>query len=608
MIKDYFKFRLNEESGIRNISKIVSDHKKISDNFEIWFHLDLDGVCSALAMKKYIEDYGLKLVDTHIIQYGGIEYAIKNKKEGSLCCLVDFAHGKGMYQIHTDHHDKQTGVGTKSSHFKPARSNAETISGEVSPGNIFGSEDIKLIQTVDSADFLKYNIVPDDIQNSVFSYKKDKSAVKNRFLMGLVTNRLLLSFKSKRITVKSLDGKRNHVNKNLLECLVLDSSPSLYSIFNNLRHYINNAVSSEWSMKTRSHNTPMKLATPEEIMSNLASYINTRKPVDGIDNKDIEFIENYNIVKQYGIGSVFKTGAYDRYVVFKNYPKADFVCTIFPMGLIQVSCNPFKEKALKEVNLGEIAKEVLNKYKYQLSNINVPISDIKKINEYEVDKMRNRYGSDYKAIGFTFDDLKSFYSKSIISLPNRKSGDNKTRLILDLNDEKNNDVKLLKEWMDKPYETWPDNIIREISWLKIPIWDIITEASGGHPSITNIQGLNYLSSRRDLLRILFKTDNYTDIMKMIGERFIEVMKVKIDAARSGRKISYDTGDVTLNSTAIAESVDYFIRDENMRKVSKEEFIEFGMNYQFEPKRDSESGFKIEIDDNRVVGYYENFKN
>jgi hypothetical protein len=555
-------------------------------------------------MKKYIEDYGLKLVDTHIIQYGGIEYAIKNKKEGSLCCLVDFAHGKGMYQIHTDHHDKQTGVGTKSSHFKPARSNAETISGEVSPGNIFGSEDIKLIQTVDSADFLKYNIVPDDIQNSVFSYKKDKSAVKNRFLMGLVTNRLLLSFKSKRITVKSLDGKRNHVNKNLLECLVLDSSPSLYSIFNNLRHYINNAVSSEWSMKTRSHNTPMKLATPEEIMSNLASYINTRKPVDGIDNKDIEFIENYNIVKQYGIGSVFKTGAYDRYVVFKNYPKADFVCTIFPMGLIQVSCNPFKEKALKEVNLGEIAKEVLNKYKYQLSNINVPISDIKKINEYEVDKMRNRYGSDYKAIGFTFDDLKSFYSKSIISLPNRKSGDNKTRLILDLNDEKNNDVKLLKEWMDKPYETWPDNIIREISWLKIPIWDIITEASGGHPSITNIQGLNYLSSRRDLLRILFKTDNYTDIMKMIGERFIEVMKVKIDAARSGRKISYDTGDVTLNSTAIAESVDYFIRDENMRKVSKEEFIEFGMNYQFEPKRDNEKGFKMEIDDNRVVGYYE----
>jgi hypothetical protein len=54
--------------------------------------------------------------------------------------LVDFAHGKPMFVIHTDHHDRQAGAeDTKSTSFRQSRSNVETISQVVSPKELFPS-------------------------------------------------------------------------------------------------------------------------------------------------------------------------------------------------------------------------------------------------------------------------------------------------------------------------------------------------------------------------------------------------------------------------------------------------------------------------------------
>ena len=54
--------------------------------------------------------------------------------------LVDFAHGKPVFTIHTDHHDSQSGVEDETStQFRGARSNVETISQVVSPYDIFTS-------------------------------------------------------------------------------------------------------------------------------------------------------------------------------------------------------------------------------------------------------------------------------------------------------------------------------------------------------------------------------------------------------------------------------------------------------------------------------------
>lgn len=64
---------LIKESGIRNIGELAKRYPKA----KIYFHQDLDGVTTAIAMKKYLENQGIKVVDSEVIQYGSKEFAIK---------------------------------------------------------------------------------------------------------------------------------------------------------------------------------------------------------------------------------------------------------------------------------------------------------------------------------------------------------------------------------------------------------------------------------------------------------------------------------------------------------------------------------------------------
>ncbi len=100
--------KLIVESGLREINALAKRYPKA----EIYFHQDLDGVTTAIAMKHYLESNGIKFVDAHIIQYGDKEFSVKkNDAKGDIMpVLVDFAHGKPMFVIHTDHHDTQAGV------------------------------------------------------------------------------------------------------------------------------------------------------------------------------------------------------------------------------------------------------------------------------------------------------------------------------------------------------------------------------------------------------------------------------------------------------------------------------------------------------------------
>ena len=122
--------KLIKESGLREIKALAKRYPKA----KIYFHQDLDGVATAIAMKKYLEDNGIKVVDSEIIQYGDKEFAIKkiDATGDVMPVLVDFAHGKPMFHIQSDHHDKQVGADdTQSTYFKPARSNVEIISGNI---------------------------------------------------------------------------------------------------------------------------------------------------------------------------------------------------------------------------------------------------------------------------------------------------------------------------------------------------------------------------------------------------------------------------------------------------------------------------------------------
>lgn len=65
--------KLIKESGIRDIKALAKRYPKA----EIYFHQDLDGVTTGIAMKKYLEDNGIDVVGAHIIQYGDKEFSVK---------------------------------------------------------------------------------------------------------------------------------------------------------------------------------------------------------------------------------------------------------------------------------------------------------------------------------------------------------------------------------------------------------------------------------------------------------------------------------------------------------------------------------------------------
>lgn len=524
-IKKFNNFEVINESGIRNIKNIIK--KFPSKECELYIHVDLDGVTSGIAMKEYLKQYDIKTMDVHTIQYGSKEFAIETTKPGRMPVLVDFAHSKPMFTIATDHHDRQAGAEeTDVTHYKPARSNVETISGEISPTEIFTREDIKLISTVDSADYLKHNITPEMVSNSIFKLDPKVSAERNRFIMGLVVNRLLLAYKNKKITGKSLDNQREYKNKNFLECLTLDSNASLVSMFVNIQHYIKTFDHLKWDRQAFKFVTA-PLDTPDVLKKNLKEYQDDMKSYD----KLIVFDE-YKIGMQYGGGTMFETGAYDRYTIFKNNPDLNFYGIIWPMGLIQVSCNPFKEKALKGVNLGAYADEVLEKYKPHLEKSYVDLYSIKKVAESELEKNIKRGTPAETLVGFKFSDLKAFYTDKV-----KYYDKDKGIIEYDLKEDKFN----LKDVYDKKRMNLSKEESYKLRSIKISMYDLIRENSGGHKCITNLTSWNYLDylspKIKNYLKDVFNVEPFksTRVMQRVLLEIIDILKEKIKAGMGEEK-------------------------------------------------------------------------
>jgi hypothetical protein len=459
--------KLLKESGLRDISALRKRYPKA----EIYFHQDLDGVTTAIAMKKYLEDNGIKVVGAHVIQYGDKEFSVKKADASgdTMPVLVDFAHGKPMFVIHTDHHDKQVGVEKGASKsFRQARSNVETISQIVSPKELFPSSDILLISTVDSANFAPQDITPDEVVNYLFRVDKEKTLQKNKMLMGFVVNKLLLAFKNK---------------PGFLERLVLDSEPSLLSILNNIK---------SWMRET---NAPK----PEELQKHSLDYAEQMKGFPEVED---------SIIYQYGGGSMFKPGSYDRYTPFRNNPEADFLIMAWPMGLVQASCNPFKKsRELKGVNLGEIAQEVLSKWEGPLKERKVPLSTIKWVSETSVGP---------ESIGFTFKDFDALYGEKFMYMDGGEE-------ILDK----------IKGMMEKPFKDLTEEEMNLMDKIGVNAWDLIQSNSGGHKCITNISALNYLgrNTRPPKGEYRYNPDKEDSpsvkFTKMIAQEFRKVLKQKI---------------------------------------------------------------------------------
>ena len=459
------------ESGLRDINNIAKRYKKA----KIYFHQDLDGVTTALAMKNYLEQHGIKVVDCEVIQYGDKEFAIKKADASGevMPVLVDYSHGRPMFVVHTDHHSSQVGVEKETAtSFRHSRSNVETISQVVSPKEIFPSDDILLISTVDSANFASNEITPEMVMNYLFKFDKDSSLKQNKMLMGLVTNKLLLAFKNK---------------PKFLETIVMEAKPSLISILNNIKKQI----------------LEKGYVKPEILKQNQETYVQQMKSHPNVKVED-------GIIIQYGGGNMMKPGSYDRYTPFRNNPEADFIVIAWPLGLVQASCNPFKkERALKGINLGEIAQEVLSKWESQLKEKYVSLSTLKWISES---------GKDFgpESVGFTFKDFMALYGDYYKSV--------------DRGDEV---LDLIEKAMLKPFTSLTEEEMKLLDDVEINVWDLIQANSGGHSCITNVSSLNYIGRSKRPPKGGYKYDAesedapYVKFTKMIQKEFVRVLKEKM---------------------------------------------------------------------------------
>lgn len=463
--------KLIKESGLRDIRQLSKRYPKA----EIYFHQDLDGVTTAIAMKHYLENNGIKVVGAHVIQYGDKEFAVKkNDASGDVMpVLVDFAHGKPMFVIHTDHHDRQAGAEeTKSTSFRQSRSNVETISQVVSPKEIFSSDDLLLISTVDSANFASNKISVDEVINYLFRLDKDKGLQRNKMALGLVANKLLLAFKNK---------------PGFLEELVMTTTPSIMNLLQNIKRIM----------------VEKGYAGEEQLQMNREKYIEQMKSHPNVNVMG-------NVIVQYGGGKMTSPGSYDRYTPFKNNPNADFLVIAWPLGLVQASCNPFKEdRELKGVNLGEIAQEVLGKWESQLKEKQVPLSTIKWISESS-----KEFGE--QSVGFTFKDFVAIYGDKFKMMKNGK--------------EK---LKDIGQMMSEPFTSLDDEEREILDNVSVTAWDIIQANSGGHKCITNISGLNYMGRSKRPPVGKYKYDPnaedapYVKFTKMIQNEFVRVLQEKI---------------------------------------------------------------------------------
>ena len=479
---------LLKESGLRDINKLAKRYPKA----KIYFHQDLDGVTTALAMKKYLERYGIDTVDAEVIQYGTSEFAIKKPDaQGKIIpVLVDFAHGKPMFLIHTDHHDTQAGAEfTKSKQFSHSRSNVRTISDVISPNDLFYGTDIQAISTIDSADFINYGITPQDILN--FNFRD--SSKKNRFMLMFIVNKWLLTFKSK---------------DKFLETLVLDCTPSAINLYLKIKELIGGNFDEK----------------SEELLQNQIEYIENRKTDKDIDVED-------RIIFQYGLGYIGRKGSYDRYTPFINNPDGDFLITAFPMGMVQVSCNPFKtDRALKGINLGEVKDKVLSEFETELKDIKVSLSSLKWISESDP-------GFTEESIGFTYRDLKALYGNDYV-----------------IQDEDVSEKKL-QNIMNQHFDKLSDEEKEILDNIFISGWNIVLRNSGGHRCITNISGLNYLvrSNRPpDKEKKPFKkTNDDEDKIKKIDINDLIIENIELNTSlfkmKRGKKQPLDDGSYYIDT-------------------------------------------------------------
>ncbi|KXB08521.1 hypothetical protein AKJ59_00805, partial [candidate division MSBL1 archaeon SCGC-AAA385M02] len=175
----------------------------------------------------------------------------------------------------------------------------------------------------------------------------------------------------------------------------------------------------------------------------------------------------------------------------------NYLTMAWPVGLVQLSQNPFK-KLKSDLHLGNIVMDqVMPKFKSKLESIDVTLENIKKTFEQDVTKKKM-----YDAVGFTFKDFLALFEDKIRGL----SDSGKFRdMVSDISNKKHMDLSQKQK-----------NILEKVT---VSAWDIIMAGSGGHKAITNISGLNFINKKQ-------YNGGYVQLIHDIQYEIAKVMKDK----------------------------------------------------------------------------------
>ena len=515
----------SKNNYFRSIKSICENSK--SKKAVIYFHIDLDGVTTAILMRDILSKYGVEVVEAHPIQYGNLEWSIVKPKDDYIKIMVDFAHSKTFFDIHTDHHEHQANVSDNCANFfRKELSNAEMLN--YYHNQKFTFLDETLIRIVDSAqfklvdffsekkstddmnselskyrkkyikkfgdenvskfdDYCRNNIIeydrdsnrmvfrkqyakkyyrydipnditnldPNRVRNYLIKGKLNGSLLNRKMVLGLACNKVLLALKNK---------------PQVLGLLVKQCKPSLMNIYIALQIIIKR----------------FRLPNIEEMQDNGDAYVKRMKTYHRCD---MDYVDN--ILTQEDGGDMFSCGSFDRYTPFNNFPDTNYFIMHWSVGIVQISYNPFREKRHKNVNLGEITKQILEKYKNALVNINITILDMKKESEKELTKRYKKsknFGTKLEEmVGFTYSDLMSYYSDSLHVVIN----DIPIKIDFD-NEHHKNLLSKLEVIYNKRYYELSKEEMEILRRFCIDSYTIINQNSGGHKYITNISGIRYL--------------------------------------------------------------------------------------------------------------------
>jgi len=128
---------------------------------------------------------------------------------------------------------------------------------------------------------------------------------------------------------------------------------------------------------------------------------------------------------------MIKTGSYNRYTPFKLYPESIFLSIAWPMGLLQVSCNPFKQKMFPDIDLGQIMRDIVDSQKDRLSKVWTNLETIKRVSESELKE-------NIDAIGYKWDSISTGFLTSFSKDEDVDLDETKINLFVDKGNSSNN--------------------------------------------------------------------------------------------------------------------------------------------------------------------------